>query len=346
MSARLDALAGRLDLPLLVTDLTNIRYLTGFDSSNAALVVEPGGEAILYTDFRYIESARAVEGVEPVLAKRALMRDIAERLPKRVQFEADVLPYAQWQALAEGAGELVPSSGLVEELRAAKEDDEVARLQRVCRIADRGLEALTAETWIGRSEREIAWRLRELLHAHGADELSFDSIVASGPNGAMPHAHPTDRIVDRGTLVTVDWGVRVDGYCSDCTRTFSTGRLPDRLREAYDVCLEAQKRACANIKAGLTGVEADALARDPITDAGFGESFGHGLGHGVGLAVHEAPRLSAESGDTLRTGNAITIEPGIYLEGLGGVRIEDLAIVRDGGIDILTSFPKELTEVS
>jgi Xaa-Pro aminopeptidase len=346
MSTRLDALAGRLDLPLLVTDLTNIRYLTGFDSSNAALVVEPGGEAILYTDFRYIESARAVEGVEPVLAKRALMRDIAERLPKRVQFEADVLPYAQWQALTEGAGELVPSSGLVEELRAAKEDDEVARLQRACRIADRGLEALTAETWIGRSEREIAWRLRELLHAHGADELSFDSIVASGPNGAMPHAHPTDRIVDRGTLVTVDWGVRVDGYCSDCTRTFSTGRLPDRLREAYDVCLEAQKRACANIKAGLTGVEADALARDPITDAGFGESFGHGLGHGVGLAVHEAPRLSAESGDTLRTGNAITIEPGIYLEGLGGVRIEDLAIVRDGGLDILTSFPKELTEVS
>ena len=209
--------------------------------------------ATLYTDFRYIESARTVEGVEPVLAKRALMRDIAERLPKRVQFEADVLPYAQWQALAEGSSDLVPSSGLVEELRAIKEDEEVVKLQRACRIADRGLEALTAETWVGRSEREIAWRLRELLHAHGADELSFDSIVASGPNGAHPHAHPTDRIVDRGTLVTVDWGVRVDGYCSDCTRAFSTGRLPDRLREAYDVCLEAQKRACANIKAGMTG---------------------------------------------------------------------------------------------
>jgi Xaa-Pro aminopeptidase len=346
LSARLAALAERLDAPLLLTDLTNILYLTGFDSSNAALVVQPGGEATLYTDFRYIESARSVEGVETVLAKRALMRDIADRLPKRVQFEADVLPYSQWQALSEGASELVPSSGTVDELRAVKDDDEVAKLQRACRIADRGLEALTAETWVGRSEREIAWRLRELLHAHGADELSFDSIVASGPNGARPHAHPSDRIVERGTLVTVDWGVRVGGYCSDCTRTFATGRLPDRLREAYDVCLEAQKRACANIKAGLTGIEADALARDPITDAGFGENFGHGLGHGVGLLVHEAPRLSTESGDTLRAGNAITIEPGIYLEGVGGVRIEDLGIVRDDRVDVLTSFPKELTEVS
>jgi Xaa-Pro aminopeptidase len=139
--------------------------------------------------------------------------------------------------------------------------------------------------------------------------------------------------------------VRVDGYCSDCTRTFSTGRLPDRLREAYEVCLAAQKRACANIKAGLTGIEADALARDPIDEAGFGENFGHGLGHGVGLQVHEAPRLSTESTDTLEPGQAVTIEPGIYLEGLGGVRIEDLAIVREGGADLLTSFPKELAEV-
>jgi Xaa-Pro aminopeptidase len=143
----------------------------------------------------------------------------------------------------------------------------------------------------------------------------------------------------------VDWGVRVDGYCSDCTRTFSTGKLPDELRRAYDVCLDAQKRACAGLKAGLTGVEADALARAPITAAGFGENFGHGLGHGVGLQVHEAPRLSSESTDTLQVGHAVTIEPGIYLPGLGGVRIEDLAIVREDGVDLLTSFPKELIEV-
>jgi Xaa-Pro aminopeptidase len=171
-------------------------------------------------------------------------------------------------------------------------------------------------------------------------------IVASGPRGAMPHAHPTDALIEKGTLVTIDWGVRSGGYNSDCTRTFSTGgRLPDRLREAYDACLAAQKRAVAGLKAGLTGVEADALAREPIAAAGFGEFFGHGIGHGVGLDVHEAPRLSTESTDTLEAGHCVTVEPGIYLPGVGGVRIEDLTIVREDGADVLTSFPKELIEV-
>jgi Xaa-Pro aminopeptidase len=346
MTQRLQAIGERLKSPLLVTNLTNVFYLTGFDSSNAALLVRPGGEATLYTDFRYVESAKSVAGVEVELTKRAIMVDLGARLKGTVQFEADVLPYLEWERLSAGRAKLVPTHGLVDEVRAVKDAEEIAKLGRSARIADRGLEALTAETWVGRSEREIAWRLHELLHAHGADELSFETIVASGENGAHPHAHPTDRIVERGTLVTVDWGVRVDGYCSDCTRTFSTGSLPDTLRQAYDVCLEAQKRACANIKAGITGVAADALARDPITDAGFGDNFGHGLGHGVGLAVHEAPRLSTESTDTLAAGHCVTIEPGIYLPGLGGVRIEDLAIVRDDGVDLLTSFPKELIEVS
>jgi Xaa-Pro aminopeptidase len=346
MSKRLQALSAQLDTPLLVTNLVNVLYLTGFDSSNAALLVEPGGGATLYTDFRYAESARSVSDVEVQMTKRAMMADIGARLKGRVQFEADVLPYLEWERLSSGGAELVPTSGLVDGIRAIKDDEEIAKLAKASRIADRGFEALTAETFVGRSEREITWRLRDLLHAHGADELSFETIVASGENGALPHAHPTDRIVERGTLVTVDWGVRIDGYCSDCTRTVSTGGLPDKLREAYEVCLAAQKRACANIKAGLTGVEADALAREPITAAGFGENFGHGLGHGVGLAVHEAPRLSTESTDTLEVGNIVTIEPGIYLEGLGGVRIEDLAVVREDGVELLTSFPKELIEVS
>jgi Xaa-Pro aminopeptidase len=345
MSERLEALSGRLDAPLLVTNLTNIHYLTGFESSNAALVVEPGGDATLYTDFRYIELARSIPGVAVEMTKREVMSDLGGRLKGRVQFEADVLPYAEWERLSAGKAKLVPTAGIVDALRAVKDADEVAKLRRAAKIADRGLEALTAETWVGRSEKELAWRLRELLHAHGAHELAFETIVASGTNGAHPHATPTDRIVEKGALVTVDWGVRVDGYCSDCTRTFSTGNPPARLREAYDVCLEAQKRACANIKAGMTGVEADTLARDPITDAGFGENFGHGLGHGIGLLVHEAPRLSTESPDTLEPGNAVTIEPGIYIDGLGGVRIEDLAIVREDGVDLLTSFPKELVEV-
>src|SRR5665213_1704753 len=346
MSKRLDALTTQLDTPLLVTNLTNVFYLTGFDSSNAALLVEPGGGATLYTDFRYAESARSVPDVDVQMTKRSMMTDLGGRLKGRVQFEADVLPYLEWERLSAGAAELVPTEGLVDGIRAIKDADEVAKIAKAARIADRGFEALTAETFVGRSEREIAWRLRELLHAHGADELSFETIVASGENGALPHAHPTDRIVERGTLVTVDWGVRVDGYCSDCTRTVSTGGLPDKLREAYEVCLAAQKHACANIKAGMTGIEADALARQPITDAGFGEKFGHGLGHGVGLAVHEAPRLSTESTDTLAVGHIVTIEPGIYLEGLGGVRIEDLGVVREDGIELLTSFPKELIEVS
>jgi Xaa-Pro aminopeptidase len=346
MTHRLEALSASLEAPLLVTNLTNVLYLTGFDSSNAALLVEPGGTATLYTDFRYIEHAREVDGVEAELTKRGLMADVGERLKGSVQFEADVLPYLEWERLAGGGADLVPTNGIVDGLRAIKDEDEVATLRRAAKIADRGLEALTAETWVGRTEREIAWRLQELLHAHGAHGLAFETIVASGSNGAHPHGRPTDRIVERGTLVTVDWGVRLDDYYSDCTRTFSTGgTLPGRLREIYDVCLAAQQRAVAGIRAGMTGVDADALARDPIEAAGFGGDFGHGLGHGVGLMVHEAPRLSTESTDTLQAGHAVTIEPGIYLSGLGGVRIEDLAIVREGGVDVLTSFPKDLIEV-
>jgi Xaa-Pro aminopeptidase len=345
MTARLSGFAAELEAPLLVTNLTNIFYLTGFDTSNAALLVRPTGEATLYTDFRYIEAARLLPGVDAQLTRRALMQDVGEQLSGRVLFEADVLPYLEWQRLAAGRAEAVPTSGVVEKVRAVKDADELTTIGRAARIADRALEALTAETWVGRSERELAWRLRELTHAHGADDLGFESIVAAGPNGANPHAHPTDQIVERKSLVTVDWGVKFGGYCSDCTRTFSTGGLPDRLREIYGVCLEAQKRACAEIKAGLTGVEADAIAREPIEAAGYGAEFGHGLGHGVGLMVHESPRLSTESTDTLRPGNVLTIEPGIYLPGVGGVRIEDLAVVRDDGVELLTSFPKELIEV-
>ncbi|HZQ83178.1 MAG TPA: Xaa-Pro peptidase family protein [Gaiellaceae bacterium] len=342
---RLAALAERLEEPLLVTNLTNVQYLTGFESSNAALYVQPSGETTLYTDFRYIETAREIPDVEVQMTKRAVMSDLGEWLSGRVQFEANVLPYLEWQRLDASGAELVPTQGIVEELRAVKDEEEVAKLRKAARIADRALEALTAETWVGRTEHEVAWRLLELCHAHGADDRSFESIVASGPRGALPHGRPTDAVIEKRTLVTVDWGVIVDGYNSDCTRTFSTGELPGRLREIYDVCLDAQKKAVAGIKAGMTGIDADALARDPIEAAGYGANFGHGLGHGVGLAVHEAPRLSTESPDTLVAGHAVTIEPGIYLPGEGGVRIEDLAIVRDDGVELLTSFPKELIEV-
>jgi len=346
MNGRVEALAGQLKLPLLVTNLVNVRYLTGFDSSNAALLVRPKGDATLYTDFRYIEAAQEVEGVEVVLVQRSLIQNLAGMLSGRIQFEADVLPYLQWERLGSGRVTPVASSGIVDGLRAVKDAQELAAIARAARAADRAFEALTAETWIGRSEKELAWRLRELLHAHGADEASFDAIVAWGPNGARPHATPSDTIIEPRSMVVVDWGSVVDGYCSDCTRTLSTGGPPDELRRAYDVCLAAQRRACEGIRAGMSGVDADLLARDPIEAAKFGAEFGHGLGHGVGLDVHEAPRLSTESTDVLAAGNVVTIEPGIYLEGLGGVRIEDLAVVRDEGVELLTSFPKELIEVS
>ena len=343
--SRVDALRDRLDERLLVTNLVNIRYLVGFDASNAALLVDPGGPTRLYTDFRYIATAEAVPGVEAVQAKRFLLADLAERLHGRLGFEADALPYSQAETLRAGGLELVPRSGIVEALRAVKDEDEIERIRRAALAADRAFEALTAETWIGRSERELAWRLRQLLHAHGVDHPAFDIAMAAGPNGAKPHVEPGDDIVPENTLVVADWGARLDGYCSDCTRTVATGDPPKELRRAFDVCLEAQLAAVEGIRPGMSGHDADLIARQIITKAGFGEEFGHGLGHGVGVAVHEAPRLAAESKDVLEPGHVVTIEPGIYLAGVGGVRIEDLAVVRDDGVELLTAFPKEFAFV-
>jgi Xaa-Pro aminopeptidase len=345
VSGRIERLAARLELPLLVTNPVNLFYLTGFASSNAALLVDPSGGATLYTDFRYIEAAAAVPGVELVQTKRALLADLAARLEGTIGFEARSALYAAVEQLRAGGLELTATQGEVEALRLVKDEDEIALVHRASLAADRAFEALTAETWVGHSERELAWRLRALLHAHGVDELSFDALIASGANGSRPHARPSDGLVEPRSLVIADFGARVEGYCSDCTRTVSTGDLPRELREIYDVCLEAQLAAVAGIRPGMSGVEADLLARDVITAAGYGEQFGHGLGHGVGLEVHEAPVLSRESSDTLAPGQVVTIEPGIYVPGLGGVRIEDLAVVRDDGVELLTAFPKDLIVV-
>ncbi len=343
---RLERLRERLEQRFLVSDLVNVRYLTGFESSNAALLVDPEGPATLYTDFRYLEAAQAVPGVDAVLTKRSLMVDLAKRLKGTLAFEADILPYSHVETLGSGGLELVESRGEVEALRALKDADEIALIRRASLAAERGFEALTAETWVGHSERELAWRLRVLFHAHGVDGVAFETLIASGANGSRPHHQPGDGLVAPRTLVIADFGARVDGYCSDCTRTLATGELPRELRTIYELCLEAQLAAVAGIRPGMSGVEADRLARDVIEAGGYGEQFGHGLGHGVGLAVHELPRLSRESTDTLEVGQVITIEPGIYLPGVGGVRIEDLAIVRDDGVELLTPFPKELLAVA
>jgi Xaa-Pro aminopeptidase len=343
--SRVDSLRASLEEPLLVTNGVNVRYLVGFSSSNAALFVEPE-RVRLFTDFRYAETARAVEGVEFVETKRSLVGALAELLDGTVGFEADAVSYASWEVLRAGGLELVPRRGLVEALRAVKDESELEKIRRAGEITSEGYARLADERFVGRTERELAWRLEDLFRELGADAPAFESIVASGPNAAKPHARPTDRTMEAGETIVIDAGAMVEGYNADCTRTFATGPLPEELKAAYQATLEGQLAGLEAVRAGVTGIDADAAARDKIEAAGLGEKFGHGLGHGVGLEVHEAPRLSRESTDTLVAGNVATVEPGVYLAGLGGIRIEDLVVVTDGEPEILTSFTKDLITVS
>ena len=323
----------------------NVRYLTGFQSSNAALLVEPE-RVRLFTDFRYAEAARAVEVTEFVETQRAIVTDLAQILTGRIAFEADSLTYAAFETLAAGALELVPRRGLVERLRAVKDDDELAAIRDAAAITTAAFERLAGERFTGRRERELAWRMEQLLRQEGADAVAFDVVVASGPPGATPHAHPGDRPVEWGETVVVDAAARLRGYHSDCTRTFATGELPARLARAYEVCLEAQRAALGAVRAGIGGRELDAVPREHIDATEFAGAFGHGLGHGVGLQIQEAPVTRPESTDVLEERNVVTIEPGIYLPGEGGIRIEDLVVVREREADVLTGFTKELVTVA
>jgi len=340
---RIAKLREQLEEPLLVTNPTNVRYLVGFKSSNAALLID-NASVRLFADFRYANAAREVDGVEFTQTKRDLLGDLATRLKGRVGFESAFVSYAGYEKLRSGGLELVARPGLIEALRAVKEEDELEKVRRACAITDRVYERLANENFVGRTERDLAWTLEQLFHDEGSAG-AFEAVVASGPNAAKPHSRATDREIGRGETVVVDSGCVVDGYVSDYTRTFATGPLPDELKEAYRVVLEAQAAALNGIRAGLSGVEGDALARSIVDDTTFRGTFGHGLGHGLGLEVHEAPRMSEESGDTLASGNVLTVEPGIYLEGLGGIRIEDDVVVRDGAIENLTGLRKDLIEV-
>jgi Xaa-Pro aminopeptidase len=345
LNARVDRLIESLEEPLLVAAPANVRYLVGFSSSNAALLVEPE-RVRLFSDFRYAEAGRAIADVEFVETKRDLFTDLADRLDGRIGFEGDALTYTQYARLVAGGLDLVPRHGLVEALRVVKDEGELDAIRKAGAITSEALERFAAERFTGRTERELAWVLEGLFHELGADGPSFETIVAGGENSARPHSRPTDRVVKPGETVVIDAAASVGGYCADCTRTFATGALPERLHEAYDVCLAAQLAGLDAVRAGTGGIEADAAARSVIEAAGFGEEFGHGLGHGLGIEVHEAPRLSRESHDTLVAGNVVTVEPGIYLQGLGGIRIEDLVVVREDKPEILTTFTKELVTVS
>jgi Xaa-Pro aminopeptidase len=327
-----------------VTAPVNIRYLTGFESTNAAVLVEPD-RVRLFTDFRYAERAREVEGVEFEETARYIYSELAERLPERVAFEADALTYANFELMRDGGIELDPRRGLVESLRAVKEPEELDAIRRASDVTNAAYERLVEEPFAGRTEKDLVWRMEQLFHECGGDGLAFPVDIAAGPTAASPHAEPGDRVVQEGDLVLVDAGAAVGGYCSDCTRTFAVGEVSDSLRGAYEIVRQAQQAGLDAVGDGVAGRDADAAARAVIADAGYGENFGHGLGHGVGLLVHEAPALRPESDDVLATGNVVTVEPGIYLSGVAGIRIEDLVVVTGGGAEVLTSFSKELITV-
>jgi Xaa-Pro aminopeptidase len=346
VSARIERLRERLEEPLLVTNLVNVLYLTGLDSSNAALLVEPE-RARLFTDFRYIETAQALEGVEAVQTKRSLIGWLGDELEGRVGFEANVLPWSFAEQLREGGIELVPRTGLVEQLRAVKDEDELESFRRACAITDRMFERLVDEVrFVGRRERDVAWDMTRIYHEEGAEKLAFEAIVGSGPNGALPHARAGDRVIEPCELVVIDTGCRAGGYVSDYTRTLATGELDAEMSEAYEVVRSAQQAGLDAIGPGVSGQDADSSARAVIEESPFAGTFGHGLGHGLGLDVHEAPRLSTESSDTLAAGNVATVEPGVYLPGRFGIRIEDDVIVTEVGIENPVRFTRELVTVS
>jgi Xaa-Pro aminopeptidase len=341
---RIDRLRELIQEPFLVTTPVNVRYLTGFESTNAALLVEEE-RAVLFADFRYAEAARQVEGVEFVEVERALIRGLATHVEGLLAFEAAHLTYSNWELLKNAGLELVPRGGEVERLRAVKDAGELSALQSAAAITTEAYERIAQEPFVGRTERELGFRFDQILQELGAHGNSFPTVFASGPHGAVPHTHSGDRVIEAGETVVVDAGAMIDGYCADCTRTFATGELSDELRHAYDVCLAAQRAGLRAVAPSITGQQADAAARGVIDAAGLGAYFGHGLGHGVGLLVHEAPTLRPESEDTLAPNNVVTVEPGIYMPGVGGIRIEDLVVVSENGPLVLTQYTKELQTV-
>ena len=333
---------------LLVTNLVNVRYLTGFTGTNGACVVTPD-ERLFLTDFRYVSQAEEqVHDFERLPAGRELASDLAGHLRGRAGFDDEHVTVRTHKRLSEKVAEgveLVPAGGLVERLREVKDSQELDRIGEAAKLSTAALEQTLEHGLAGRTERDFARELEQTLREGGAEDPSFSAIVAAGPHGALPHAEPRDVAIPRGTLVVVDWGARLEGYCSDCTRTLATGGLDGAAEQVYELVRRAQADALAAVRAGAEKRAVDGVARGVIADAGHGEHFGHGLGHGVGLEVHEGPRLTKEADGELVAGNVVSVEPGVYMPGELGVRIEDLVAVTDDGAHVFTSFPKTLTVV-
>lgn len=337
---------------LLISQPENLRYLSGFTGSGWLLV--SGRSAVLVLDFLYVEQAK---GESPDFEIMQIKQDLHEWLPgvvcdfawRKLGFEANLVSYDSYCRLGQALGtkqvnlELVPTTGMVEHLRSTKEPEELILIRKAVELADAAFEQSRALIRPGITEKELAWEIEKNLRQRGSEGLPFDVIVASGPNSALPHARPTDKAICSGEPIIIDMGAKVGGYCSDLSRTlFLSG--PDRtFREIYDIVLRAQVTAIKETRSEMSAVEADQLARRVIEQAGYGHAFGHGLGHGVGLAVHEYPRLGLNSADSLADGMIVTAEPGIYLPGQGGVRIEDMVVLENGKASVLTKARKQLS---
>ncbi|MGK2931502.1 MAG: aminopeptidase P family protein [Solirubrobacterales bacterium] len=333
---------------LLVAEPVNLRYITGFTGTNGACLIGPGTRTFL-TDFRYTDRAAAeVLDFDVEIVSGDWLAGLAGHFEGRVGIEDDHLTVRTARKLEEAAGdgvELVDCGGKVETLRRVKEPGEIERIAVAAELTDSLYHEVMERGLIDRTEAEIGAYVVSRMREEGA-EPSFPPIVASGPNGASPHAEPGPRVVGTHELVTIDMGATLDGYCSDCTRTFATGMLDGKAAEIYEVTLAANEAGLEAVEPGAVASAVDAAARELINDAGYGENFGHGLGHGVGLEVHEGPRLGARSSDVLAAGEVVTVEPGIYISGFTGVRIEDLVVVGEEGISQnLSSISKALTYI-
>jgi Xaa-Pro aminopeptidase len=343
-----EQLAARGADALLVTNAVNRRYLSGFTGTSGVLLID-GSRAALVTDFRYREQAGKQAAGFAVVEHGPELYETVKRLlvewgVSRLLFEDRDVTFAAYQDIRDklNPAELIPAGELVETLRMVKDERELAVMREAADLADRAFEHILPYIRPGATEASIALELEFYMRRNGASGPSFDTIVASGERSAMPHGVASDRVIGKGEFVTLDFGAYYKGYCSDITRTVVVGKPSDKQREIYAIVLEAQQAALDRLAPGMTGKQGDALTRDVITRYGYGEYFGHGTGHGFGMEIHEAPRLSRTCDTVLTPGMTVTVEPGIYLPGFGGVRIEDDVVITDTGIEILTRSPKEL----
>ncbi len=335
---------------LIVSHAENRRYISGFTGSTGWLLVS-NSNACLAVDFRYLEQAKREAPDFEIIHVKGNMSNWLPKLAsdfgfKRVGFEAEQVPFALYQQLCERIADsrcqlqLIPTTGLVSSLRVVKEPEELKFITRAVELADAAFAFVRTVIRSGVTEREIAWEVEKLLREKGSEPLPFNIIVASGPNSALPHAKPSERVVSEGEPILIDIGARANGYCSDLSRTFFLGENDKTFCKIYDIVLGAQLTALATIVGGMSGTQADRLARTVVEQSGYGDAFGHGLGHGVGLEAHESPLLSPDSSDMLVDDMVFTIEPGIYIDGWGGVRIEDTVVIKDGRVKSLTKADK------